>query len=471
MELKKVIHLLQARWKSIVALFIIGIAIAGAVSAITPKKYESTAQIYVSTDSSNTTTAYTGSAYLTAKLATYAAMATQSEMMTRSASALHDPKASNGLAGKVSATVPTGESLLKLTATDLSPVRAQHIAAVVASQLASYIEEKETASPGETPTVRASVTDQPAVNNTPVSPRTALNVIIGGLIGLLLGIGLAGLRHALDNTVKSDADAEAIADAPLLARMPKVKAASADVAADESGFSPAAEAFRVLRTNLQFANLDHQPRSIVVTSSSAGEGKTYTAANLAVALAKTGTRVALVDCDLRRPQLGALLGLDSATGLTSVLIGKVTLDEALQSFGRVSFLASGPIPPNPTEVLQTQVARDLFQELSKRFDMVIVDAPPLLPVIDAGILATSVDGVIMVAHQGKTRRDELAEARRRLGAVGARVFGVVLNMSTKSGSGYYYYGSGYSSHAYPSHTYPSHPHAPQTEGQHRESVR
>lgn len=462
MELKKVIHLLQARWKSIVALLIIGLVVAGAISAITTKKYESTAQIYVSTDSTNTTTAYTGSAYLTAKLASYAALATQSEMMTRTAKALDDSQASTGLAGKVSVSVPTGESLLKVTATDTNPVRAQHIAAVVASQLSAYIQELETASAGQSPTVRANVTDQPVVNPTPVSPRTALNLILGALVGLLLGVGLAGVRHALDNTVKTDADAEAIADAPLLARMPKVKGnASADVAADESGFSPAAEAFRVLRTNLQFANLDHQPRSIVVTSSSAGEGKTYTAANLAVALAKTGTRVALVDCDLRRPQLGPLLGLDSAVGLTSVLIGKVTLDEALQSFGRVSFLASGPIPPNPTEVLQTQVARDLLQELSSRFDVVIIDAPPLLPVIDAGILATSVDGVLLVAHQGKTRRDELAEARRRLGAVGARVFGVVLNMATKSGTGYYYYGTGYASHTYPSHS----------EGHHRESVR
>lgn len=459
MELKKVIHLLQARWKSIVAMFIIGLVIAGAISAITPKKYQSTAQIYVSTGSSDPTSLYTGSAYLTAKLSSYAALATQSELMDRTAKALNDDKAAAGLAGKVSVTVPTGESLLKVTVTDTNPVEAQHIAAVVATQLTSYIQELETPAPDKAPSVHASVTDQPTVNNVAVSPRTALDVVLGGLIGLLLGIALAGVRHALDNTVKSDADAEGIAEAPLLARMPKVKGgASADIAADESGFSPAAEAFRVLRTNLQFANLDHQPRSLVVTSSTAGEGKTYTAANLAVALAKTGTRVALVDCDLRRPQLASLLGLDSATGLTSVLIGKVTLDEALQSFGRVSFLASGPIPPNPTEVLQTQVARDLLRELSTRFDVVIVDAPPLLPVIDAGILATSVDGVLLVAHQGKTRRDELGEARRRLSAVGARVFGVVLNMATHGGAGYYsYYGS--------ESTY-SH-----EQGSHRETVR
>ena len=196
-----------------------------------------------------------------------------------------------------------------------------------------------------------------------------------------------------------------------------------------------------LRTNLQFLDLEQQPRSLVITSAVPGEGKTVTSANLAVALAQAGRKVLLVDGDLRRPRVAGLLDLDGAIGLTSVLVGTTPLEDAIQvhEASGLNFLASGPKPPNPTEILQSRVTHDLLKRLRDDFDMVIVDAPPLLPVADAAVIATATDGAIVVARHGKTTRDQLREAVSRLDNVGARVFGVVINMIPRRAANSYYY--------------------------------
>ena len=196
---------------------------------------------------------------------------------------------------------------------------------------------------------------------------------------------------------------------------------------------PRAEAFRVLRTNLQFLDPDAPPRSFLITSAVPGEGKSSTATNLAITLAQAGKKVLLVDGDLRRPSIATMLGLEGAVGLTTVLVGRSDLEASIQLHREsgVHVLTGGPVPPNPSEILQSHATRDLLGRLRAMYDLVVIDAPPLLPVADAAITAAEVDGAIVVVRHGKTTREQLRHSVERLEQVGARTFGVVVNMTPR----------------------------------------
>jgi capsular exopolysaccharide synthesis family protein len=185
-----------------------------------------------------------------------------------------------------------------------------------------------------------------------------------------------------------------------------------------------------VRTNLQFVDVDHPIKLIVVTSSIAAEGKSTTATNLAVVFAETGSRVLLIEADLRRPRVSDYLGLERAVGLTNVLAGQVSIDEVLQRWGTdgLTVLPCGSIPPNPSELLGSQNMVDLLTGLRQRFDTIIIDTPPLLPVTDAAVASVLADGVVVVVRYGRTNRAQLAAAVRSLESVDARVLGCVLNM-------------------------------------------
>jgi capsular exopolysaccharide synthesis family protein len=203
-----------------------------------------------------------------------------------------------------------------------------------------------------------------------------------------------------------------------------------------------AEAFRALRTNLQFADVDHPPRVIVITSPLPGEGKTTSAVNIALTIALTGARVALLEGDLRRPSIAAHLGLSNAVGLTNVLAGQCELSEVMitRERGTLSILTSGPTPPNPSELLGSQQMSELIGVLANNFDIVVIDAPPLLPVTDAAILTAVSDGALLIVRHGKTRREEVVQAIQTLEAVSARLLGTVLNgtpaAKTRTSAGY-----------------------------------
>jgi len=204
----------------------------------------------------------------------------------------------------------------------------------------------------------------------------------------------------------------------------------------------ASEAFRVLRTNLQFLGLDKPVKSILVTSATPGEGKTTTVVNLAVTFAQTGARVCLVDADLRRPTVAKLLGIDNWSGLTTALIGQDGLDACLRetTVPDLSVLPSGPIPPNPAELLGSGRMSKLIADLEERFDMVLVDSPPVLAVTDAAVVAPKVGGVVLVVRSGVVARAQVHRAKDALEAVNAKLLGVVLGAVNQEGrDGYYYY--------------------------------
>lgn len=213
------------------------------------------------------------------------------------------------------------------------------------------------------------------------------------------------------------------------------------VIAHHSPRSPVAEAYRTLRTNIQFGALDRRVRSIMFTSAGPGEGKSTTLANLGVTLAQAGQRVILVDADFRRPVVHRIFGVEQQRGLTTVLTGRATLEEGLQDCGieNFSILPSGPLPPNPSELLGSQSMRALIGTLCERADYVLFDCPPALAVADASILAPCLDGVVLVLKAGSVTRQAAAQAKAQLEKVGAHFLGAVLNNVQIRGDDRYYY--------------------------------
>lgn len=208
--------------------------------------------------------------------------------------------------------------------------------------------------------------------------------------------------------------------------------------------SPVSEAYRKLRTNIDFSNVQGDTRSIVITSSRMAEGKSTTISNLAVAYAQASKNVLLVDADLRKPILHRIFGVSNRSGLTSVLSHQDTLQETIRStpIDNLSLLTSGQVPPNPAEMLASKRMAELIEDMERRFDMVLFDTPPLLAVTDAQLVASRADGVILVVESGKVKKDMVLKAKQALEHAQARILGVVLNnvaRSKKDSYGYYYY--------------------------------
>ena len=333
-------------------------------------------------------------------------------------------------------------TIIQVTVRDPDARRAQQVNDWLSARYAEYLTEVETPDGEDKAQINATVTDAATYSPTQVSPQTTLNLAVAGIIGLLVGLATALARDLLDRTVSSQDHIAEVTDAPVLASIGFDKEiTSSPLLTDLGSFAPRTEAFRLLRTNMQFLDLDQQPRCLVISSAVPGEGKTMSSTNLALALAQAGRRTLVIDADLRRPRVARQLGLDAAVGLTTVLIGQADVHDAIQVHEQsgLHLLASGAKPPNPTEILQSRVTQDLIRQLTDEYDMVIIDAPPLLPVADASVLATLADGVILVVKHGKTTRDQVAEAIARIDQVGGRLFGVVVNMIPRRATGSYYY--------------------------------
>ena len=289
----------------------------------------------------------------------------------------------------------------------------------------------------------------------PFKPKPVRTGILAAVVGLFVGTGLAFVVEYLDDSVKTKDDMSRIAPSiPVLGLIPAVpgwRAADAPhVVSLTEPQSPASEAYRTLRTSIQFLALERPVRTLQITSPSAQEGKTTTLVNLGVALARAGQQVILVCCDLRRPRVHEFFGLDNDTGFTSVLLGKVPLTAALQPVphqNRLSLLASGPLPPNPSELLASRRAVDVLTSLQSEAEVVLVDSPPVLPVTDALVLSGRVDATLLVCVSGATTRKDAARSIELLSQVDAPLVGTVLNGVTGDAAygyayDYGYYGSG-----------------------------
>lgn len=303
----------------------------------------------------------------------------------------------------------------------------------------------------------------------PIGPQRNRNIFIAFLISLAAGIGLCFLMDYLDDSVKTSDDVGRNLGLPTLALIPhynnydKRKLAltpkngggngsTALITLDDRK-SPMAEAYRHLRTSLLFSSAGKPPQTILVTSSQPSEGKTTTAINTAITLAQSDADVVIIDCDLRRPRLHNHFGLENTHGLTNYLSGEKDTGNLLKSYAglpRLKIITSGPIPPNPAELLSSQEMKNLLQSLKGKYKHVIIDSPPAISFTDAAILSTLVDGVVLVAMAGKSSVHLMRRFKQRLGTIGARIYGVVLNGIKANSIEYDYYNSGYYNYYNPS---------------------
>lgn len=447
MELQDYIRLVRKRWRIITGATIAAVLAAVALTVLTPKVYESTAQLFVSTSTVTTASDLAaGNTFTQNQVKTYADIVTTPAVLDPAIQQLGLRTDAPTLAKSVNATVPVDTVLINIAAKSADSAMAPRIADAVAAQTAKTVPSLETVSQRRGSPVKVSVVMQ-AGPPEQVAPRPARNVALGLVLGLLLGLGAALLRDRFDTTIKSERDVKDVTDATILGGIPfDPDAPVTPLIIQADSHSLRAEAFRVVRTNLQFVDAASHPRVFAISSSLPGEGKTTTAANLALTMAAQGSTVCVIEGDLRRSKLSEYMGMESGVGLTSVLIGEAELSDVLQPVGdsRATLLAAGPVPPNPSELLGSPAMQTLLTELRSMFDYVIIDTPPLLPVTDAAVISKLVDGVVVTVGAGIVRREHLARSLEILDTVEARLLGILVNRVPTTGHDAYSYGYGYS---------------------------
>ena len=281
-------------------------------------------------------------------------------------------------------------------------------------------------------------------------PNTRKNILLGVVLGLFGGIGFVFFLEYLDNTIKSPSDLEDRLKVPVLGSVALIKSANKSkkfkndvdsnlIISKES--SSYVESYKTIRTALLLSSAENPPRRMLVTSAVPGEGKTTTAANLAVTIAKTGKKVLLVDSDLRRPKVHKLFDLDNSTGLSSILAGIIETKTFLQQgpVDTLSIIPSGPIPPDPAELLSSKKFEELIASWSTEFDFLILDSPPVLSTPDSLLLSRLVDGTILIANFNKTTFDAAQKAIKSFADINTHILGIIINKVNLSKSSYYYY--------------------------------
>ena len=452
MNLQEFARLVRSRWLTVLITTLVAVLAAVVVTLLTTPLYQASTRLFVSsTAGGKASELYQGNRLSQDRVLSYTELLQGETLSQRTTNKLDLDMTADQLRAKVKATAKLDTVLINVKVLDPSPVRARDIANALSDEFVVMVRELETSGPGAQPDARVVVEQRASVPGSPVVPKKARNVGLGLLAGLALGLGMAVLRDNLDNTVKSKETLEEITGVGLTGTIPMDKERRNEPAIlfekDNSGI---AEAFRKLRTNLQFLAVDNPPRVIVVISSAPSEGKSTTAINIALALAEGDKNVVLVDGDMRRPSLHKYLDLVGSVGFSTVLSGGASLSEVLQptKFPRLTVLTAGPTPPNPSELLGSLAAQKTLDELRSTFDYVVVDSAPLLAVTDGAILATHADGALIMAKFGQTKRDQLAHAVGNLRDVGAKLLGAVFTMIPARGGGsyaynYYYYGGRY----------------------------
>lgn len=440
-ELKDYIRVIRKRWQIIVAVTLVVLGGAALATSLSPKIYEAQSQFFVSTSgSSDSQSLLSGSNFTQQAVVSYADVITTPAVLDPVIKTLGLNTTAATLAKQITATVPLNTVIIQIAVQSTNPRVAAQIAAAVGQQFITTVATLQSVNKSQSSPVKVTVVSSPTVPTTPVSPQPSRNLALGAVLGLLLGVGLALLRDLLDTTIKNEKDCSEVTDITVIGSIafdPDAPKNPLIVQADPH--SPRAEAFRTLRTNLQFVDAANHPRSIVLTSSVPVEGKTTTTANLAITMAAGGARICVVEADLRRPRLLEYMGMDGSLGLTNVLIGQAELADVLQQFAdsSVFVVGAGSIPPNPSELLGSAAMISTLHELESRFDVVILDTPPLLPVTDAAVLSTIAGGTVIVVGAGRVDRDHLAKSLQSLAAVKGRVMGLVLNLVPKKGSDAY----------------------------------
>jgi capsular exopolysaccharide synthesis family protein len=411
---------------------LIGGGVAGAVSALVPEEYTATSQLMVSSAvAGDPATAVQAGQFAEERAASYEAVLTSRDIAAAVIRDLSLRETPEEFLDRIDASLRPNTTVLDVSVTDSSPQRALAAMQSIDENFQRLVQTLETPPGASASLVRVSTIGTPALPDSPSSPALSTNIAIGAALGLLLAVVVAVVRYRLDTTVKDDSAATSAAGgAPVVGHIPKDDRLSRRQVLPSSSVSPAAEAFRRLRMNLNFLDMEDPPRSILVASSVPDEGKTTVAVNLAMALAESGNTVTVVDGDLREPRLNGYLGLSGDAGLTTVLTRAARLKQVLQSVngGAVQVLAGGPPPPNPSELLSSDAMAEVLRELVEDREVVVIDAPPVLPVADAAALAGLVDGVLLCARWGEVTSEQLRRSATTIERVGGHLLGVILTV-------------------------------------------
>ncbi|WP_314505811.1 polysaccharide biosynthesis tyrosine autokinase [uncultured Microbacterium sp.] len=452
MELRDYLRVLRAHWLGILVLTFLGVAAAWGWSAIQPRVYTATTSGIVNavTEASDSGSRLVGNQLSQSVVKSYLDIGSWRSVAESVIDDLGLRTTPEALVARVDVTNPLDTVVIRVSAEAPSPQDARDLAEAWVRGMVNEIEDLETNGSTTQAAVSLIPGDSARLPTSPSSPNTRLNLLLGGLIGLALGIGYAVTRHVLDLRVRSPRDIERETGVSVVGTLPESKELTnarkvLTFSGRSDSHSAVAEATRELRTNLRFIDIDNPPRAIVVTSPIPGDGKSTIAANLAVSIAAAGENVVLIDADLRRPMVASLFDLPEGAGLTDVLTDRAEISDVAHTVGHegnLVVISAGRIPPNPSEVLGSLKMRELIQTLAQHA-FVVIDSPPLLPVTDAAVLATNADGAIVVVSAGKTTYDMLHKALGNLEKARARPLGVVLNKVPKSGAGAAYYGYQY----------------------------
>lgn len=443
LDLRDYLRILRRNWILIVATTLAGLLVGGCASVLAKPTYTAETQLFVAINNSGTVQELQqGNTFSQARVQSYVKTVDSPLVLQPAIDALGLAVSADDLASRVKANTELNTVLINISVSDESSVQAAAIAQAVATSLVATVDTLESPRTGGSSPVSLSVTKPARAPQSPSAPNTRMNLLMGLLAGLGVGVGFALLRTTFDSRIRGEADLRRVTDAPLLGGISfDEDAVGRPLLTQTPAQSPRAESFRQLRTNLQFANVAGKAKTVLVTSSLPGEGKSTTATNLAIALAQAGQTVCLVDADLRRPMVNEYLGLDRNAGLTTALLGTADLDNLLQPWGedRLYVLVSGRIPPNPSELLGSEEMKQLIYDLESTFDAVIIDAPPLLPVTDAAVLSQHVGGVVVVVGSQKLRHQDLEKSLRALEMVESNVLGIILNRLPVRGPDAYSY--------------------------------
>lgn len=447
-------------WWMLVTGLVIGAAVGWGGSALMQKEYTAVSQVYIgSAHSGNSSDAYNGLLLSQKQVGSYAEIATSRTLAQRVIDDLNIDKTAADLSSMISASSHKDTVILDLKATSVNPELSRDIANSAAIELQKLVTElnEKTSTGTQVSGPQLALLNEAETPSVPSSPNTVLNVIMASLLGLLVGVGAALVRGFTDRRITSRDVVRGIVDAPVIGTISTDDELSENHTIDFTDAPTAtAEQFRELRTNLRFLDVDNAPKVLTVTSGIAGAGKSTLAVNLARALADDGESVCLVDADLRSPSVAPYLGgsLQPAVGLSTVLSNAAELADVIQpsSSDNLSVITAGAIPPNPAELLGSRRFTTVLSELAQRFDHVIVDASPVLPVTDGALVAASADGVLLAVRYGETTTDELTDAEQTLAHVNARILGTVFTCTPRAGKGAHGDRYGYGSYGYGSTT-------------------
>ena len=430
MTLLDAVRIARRFWMTIAACILLCVGLAAAYAASQPRLYTASSEAYVAVPSNSDAAVSelsVGTNVAAVKASAYAPLTQSGDVADLVIGRLGLTESPGAVSGSIGYTVEPSSPRIQVFATSTSPQKAKDIANAVVqatAEVASGIESND----ADSGAVRMVPVTNAVLPATPTSPNVRRLLLIGLAAGIALAYVVVMVRLRLDTRIRRPEDITGLTEIGLIGTIPKSRDLRSRLHSEDLLRGAVGESLRHLRTNLMFADPDTSPHSVVVTSPQPSEGKSTVSALLARALALRGGKVVLIDGDLRRPMVASLFDIDSGIGLTQVLSGAVPLDEALVETDTVGLLVlpAGRIPHNPSEVVGSERMRDLIAELSSDH-LVVIDAPPALPVTDAMIMAQRVDGIIVVTFMAKSRKEHLKKVLQFAQGVNVRVFGIVLN--------------------------------------------